>query len=840
MTPMNEGGLLAAITEVQREALELAGMPSGWARLLGLLAIALICYLVVWLYRREGRGGASARVRALLASLRCATLILLAIVWLRPVLATYVVQTITAQVAVLVDASSSMGVSNVVRTPQDANGTPASDVAATGAAPDVDSSRAQIERLLTARDGRWLRRLAEQNQLALYAFGRRTVELTPPGPVAARPISPDALPAGGDAGRVIPHDRLPADLPLATDLGQALAEAYDRAADSPIAALVVFSDGQFNHGMGLEELLAYARRNKLVLHCVGVGPADEPPNLRITSLAAPAAVARGDPFEIRVELAADGLDASSVNVELRARRIDELAPSALSASQPSPDAAEGVLAGARTVEIVPGQPVAPLVFPLSPETPGEYVYEAIVSAAPGEAVTHDNRRATSLVVIDHRIRVLMVAGRPSYEYRAIMRLLLRDQTIDVSTWLQSADQRAIRDGDTPLSELPRLPQDLFAYDVIMLVDPSAGDLDSSWAVNVRRWVDEFAGGVIVVAGHQFTARFLNDPAMSDLVAVLPVTPDPEAAVRMSETGSYRSHAFPLAVPPENRSHPLVLLDDDVERSTRLWSALPGVISAVPVLRAKPVAATLLVEQNPASRNQYGDAVVFAAQQVGAGRTAYLGIDSTWRWRALAENQFNRFWIQSVRYLAQPRRQTGSRRGVIVLEQDRPIVGEPFKLEAHVLDESFSPWQEPQVTAEFALPDGALLNPVLRAIPGREGWFEGRLSSPTEGVATVRIPLPGGGATHEQLARRVHVQRVDIEMQALRQRGDTLARLATETGGYYVPLAAAESLPDRIEKASQTRVTRGPDRDLWDRSWVLILISLLLTIEWAVRRRKHLL
>ncbi|MCG3125970.1 MAG: hypothetical protein CHACPFDD_00798 [Phycisphaerae bacterium] len=830
--------LLASISEEQRQALEFAGLPSGWARLVGLLALAVVCYVVVWLYRREGRGGASARVRALLAGVRCLTLMLLAIVWLRPVLATYVIQTITAQVAVLVDASSSMGVSNVVRTPESAAAASSPAVANAPHGAEADSGRARIERLLSAHDHRWLARLAERNQLAVYAFGRRTAELAPPASIATVTNSADALPASA-AGGLVPYDRLPADLTQATDLGQALAEAYDRAADSPIAAMIVLSDGQFNHGMGPEELLAYARRNKLLLHCVGVGPAEEPPNLRITSLAAPAAVARGDPFEVRVELAADGIESTNVSVELRSRRIDNGVPAAPAGSQPA-DAGEGVLAGTRNVEIVPGQPIAPLVFPLSPETPGEYVYEAIVSAAPGEAVTHDNRRATSLVVIDHRIRVLMVAGRPSYEYRAIMRLLIRDQTIDVSTWLQSADQRAIRDGDTPLTELPRLPQDLFAYDVIMLVDPASGDLDSSWAVNVRRWVDEFAGGVIVVAGHQFTARFLNDPVMSDLVAVLPVTPDPEAAVRMSETGSYRAHAFPLAVPPENRSHPLVLLDDDVERSAQLWNALPGVISAVPVLRAKPVAATLLVEQNPASRNQYGDAVIFAAQQVGAGRTAYLGIDSTWRWRALAENQFNRFWIQAVRYLAQPRRQTGSRRGVIVLEQDRPIVGEPFKLEAHVLDESFSPWQEPQVAAEFALPDGTVLNPVLRAIPGREGWFEGRLSSPMEGVATVRIPLPGSSAAHEQLSRRVHVQRVDIEMRALRQRVDTLTRIATETGGYYVPIEAAESLPDRIEKASQTRVTRGPDRDLWDRSWVLIVISVLLTAEWAIRRRTHLL
>jgi hypothetical protein len=85
-----------------------------------------------------------------------------------------------------------------------------------------------------------------------------------------------------------------------------------------------------------------------------------------------------------------------------------------------------------------------------------------------------------------------------------------------------------------------------------------------------------------------------------------------------------------------------------------------------------------------------------------------------------------------------------------------------------------------------------------------------------------------------------VQRPDLEMRTLRLRSDTLSRLAEATGGRYVPIEAARELPAWIENASLVRPIEGPKNDLWDRSWVLMLIAGLLGTEWYVRRRNHLL
>src|SRR5215831_18732276 len=104
--------LLGTITDERRTAFEFAGLPDGWLRLLGLLVLAGVCYAVVWLYRREGRAGASVRVRIALGVIRCAVLLALAVVWLQPVIATYTKRTIRAQVAVLADVSASLSITD--------------------------------------------------------------------------------------------------------------------------------------------------------------------------------------------------------------------------------------------------------------------------------------------------------------------------------------------------------------------------------------------------------------------------------------------------------------------------------------------------------------------------------------------------------------------------------------------------------------------------------------------------------------------------------------------------------------------------------------------------------
>ena len=98
---------ILALETVERR-LEFARVPSGWAGIAAIALFAVLLASVLFLYAHEQRSGASPRMRRGLAALRCATLGVLALVWLEPVLATYLHRRTDAYTLVLVDSSASM------------------------------------------------------------------------------------------------------------------------------------------------------------------------------------------------------------------------------------------------------------------------------------------------------------------------------------------------------------------------------------------------------------------------------------------------------------------------------------------------------------------------------------------------------------------------------------------------------------------------------------------------------------------------------------------------------------------------------------------------------------
>lgn len=816
------------ILEQQRTAFELAGMPDGWLRLGGLLLSAALLYGVVWLYRRESRAGAGLRLRLALAGLRCGVVLLLVVVLLEPVMATYTRRIIPSHVLLLVDDSASMAIRDVAAEP----------LLEGEAAPPARIE--QVLALLTGRDQAWMHRLAHRNRLTAYAFGETLVPLGEPREDAA-PEASDAVDTGenGSARTKLPtaaeiRTTLRASQPL-TDLGGAISLAMELHPETPLAAVVVITDGQINAGMPVEEIALLAQRARAPVYAVGVGAAEEPPNLRITSLSAPATVSMGDPIELRVQAAASGVAETPVELEITARRRDAAGGAA----------GEEQVVARRSLTLGGAAAAADLDFRIETREAGEIVYAARLSPLEHEAILSDNEASAAVQVLDDKLRVLLVSGRPSYEYRFVSVLLERDRTIDLSCWLQSADAQAVRDGNTVITELPRTPEQLFRYDAVLLLDPDPRELDSSWALSVRRLVDEFGGGVLYQCGPQFATRFFGDPRMEELSALLPVTPDPDAGVRLSEHGAFRTRSMGLRVPERATGHALLRLTDRQHGDAAVWEALPPLWWHYPVLREKALASVLMRAGSGVRVSGDDGPILLAAQPFGAGRVAFLGFDGTHRWRSVAEPAFNRFWVQTVRYLSQARRQGGGRRGGVVLDKERYNVGDYARIEARVLDAGFAPWHEEEIAAELLLPDGSLRPLRLSAVPEREGWFMGRLAIDFAGPAVVRVPLPDGEGPDEDGAPEVlvgHLRalRPDLEMRALRLNAEPLMRLAQQTGGRYMPLAEADRLTADIENADQVRTTRGADRPLWDRGWLLMILAIALCVEWFVRRRNHLL
>lgn len=807
---------------------ELARWTVGAGLVVGVALVAAGLYAIIWMYRREGRGNLTQRGRIALTAIRCALLLLIGLIALEPVLARYQHRHVRATTLVLIDDSASMAVRDRYRNASDQ----ARVVPVVGSVPESGVSRIDVARQFLAREQtEWLRRLAAKNRVEVFRFSDRAAPLKSREPANDSAEDAETPPAstGSDGPATDPTRwQLRAAGP-ATDVGRAVREAVGSLGGAPAAAVIVLSDGGLNQGEPPDAIGRFLESRGVPLYAVGLGDPAEPVNVRVTEVIGPRHAFARDPFSVTVQVAAEGIDSRPLSVELL-----RLAPGG--------DADSAVLVDRRDVAPDENGVYPPLSFECRVNEAGPVVFTARVPLLPDEAVETDNARDTlpPVDVLDGRMRLLLVAGGPSYEYRFLTRLLERDETVDVSCWLQSAGTRAVRDGDIVIDHLPQTAEELAAYDVFILVDPNPAGLPPEWPARVATQIDDFGRGMLFAADSKWTSVFLRDPRMQPLLDLLPVVFDSEAELIINQLGRYQRAAWPLVIPPESAGSPLLRQADAAAASLEAWSRLEGVFWHYPVRREKPAATVLLRHGNPRMAGPYGPHVLYAVQYAGSGRTAWLGFNSTWRWQRYGPEYFERFWIQAIRYLMEGKLLGGKQRGVIMTDQDQFNAGDTVVVTLRALDERFEPVTVPSIDLEVVQSDEAPRTVVLTATPGREGFYQGRFVVDRVGPVRISATLPGGAGAPAAVQRDLVVRPADLELRRPVMRRDLLRRLAESSGGRYFEIDEASAAPDLIEDRGESSVIRERPRPLWDNGYVFALLILLVTAEWIGRKRAKLL
>lgn len=813
--------LAAASPSEQVElSLELARWSTDTTLLVGGLLTILGLYVIAWLYRHEARGQVARPLRWTMVTCRVLLLLLLGLIGLEPVLVKYVHRKVDAYTVVLVDASASMSLVDSYRLTEDA----ARVRSFLGSASASNLERADLEESLLKGDDGLLARLAQRNKLIVMQFADHANEI---GSVADAAKSPAI---GDDSGRLIRPSG------LSTDISEGLRAALDAAGSSPVAGVVVLSDGNFNRGEPPSVAAEILRRRGVRLHAVGIGDPASPINVAVTEVSGPRAAFKNDPFSVAVRLEARNMEPQPLEVTLLERRAGS--------------AASPMIVDRRVVSPTADGLIEPLVFERKVSEPGALSYVARVAAIENESILSDNEKEIlpAVSVLDDEMRVLLVAGSPNYDYRYLTRLLERDASVDVSTWLQSADVRAVREGNTIITELPSDPETLFGYDAVILLDPDPDQLDPTWGSLLATYITEQGGGVLYEAGNKFSGRFFRSANTASLVEILPIVPDPDAEIILNELGQYQRRPWPLQLTDAGLTSPILLSQNPIE-NRELWSMLDGAYWHFPVRREKPVASALMRHSNPRMAGPDGPHVLMATQFVGSGRSGFLGINSTWRWRRHDERFFNRFWIQLVRYLAEGKQLGGLSRGMILTPRDQFELGESVPVTVRALDARYEPLMSPElelsVTPTSRAPDAvdATSSPIrvpLVPVVGREGYYEGRFTPVAAGAMLLSVRLTGGTGEVARIEKDILVQQAEIEMQHTAMNRAALEQLAAATSGRYFEIDEARAIADVIDDSSETVVTRERPMPLWDNGWVLAALVTVVTIEWILRRKARLL
>ncbi len=773
-----------------RQTLKLLDLPPAWVVV---LLIVPGCVLLTWLcYSREKL---TLRARGALALLRLAALLLLCLILFRPVFIESHAEIKPAEVLILVDDSASMLRQDSYAGP----GSRRSDLEQlTGKPPEtqkrLELARAGIEKEL-------LPLLHSKGYVPrLFRFG-------------------DTLEALSDLKELSGRGRT-------TQLGSALSQALASHRGRNVSDVVIVSDGRSNAGTPPLEVARAAGSSGIPVHTVVVGDTRPEKNALVQIAEVPPSALEGDEIELSVRVAGRGLPAGT-----HARVVLEELGGEGDARPLAEEDVELDENGRRVVLLAP---------PLEGGTRGsERRFRVRIPPLPEETLRDDNAVEFSVHVTPEKIRVLLVEGYPRYEYRYLKNLLLRsDQNLEVQSFLLSATSDFVQDstkGLAPLAEVPTNRKQLLDnYDVVILgdVNPYKVSPDPLRCAEFMASLHEFVergGGLIAIAGEIDNPRaYLGTP----LEELLPVVVDPTGVSSGDSSGNVEFHG---KLEDTSNPHEVVRLVPDPAENRALWETDAGLYPFTwfyPVLRAKPGAQVLL--RHPEAHNAQGNYPLLVCGYFPAGRTLFVGVDSTWMWRyRFGDRYHERFWRNALRWVALGRLKSGDRRVQLDALRSRYNLDERITLEGRVLDEDYRPSEAPTVDAHLSGPEGAESELKLTLVPEHPGLYRASLDVQRPGLYRVYTETSG-----------VRTASADFEV-VLPSRENSepapdpelLARLAQASGGAACELSKLDSLASRFRGDKENRDAISSEmKDAWDHWGTLALALLLLCAEWILRKR----
>ncbi|MEX2173110.1 MAG: VWA domain-containing protein [Pirellulaceae bacterium] len=798
-------------------------LPASWGVFVLIAVVAAVVWGVFAIYRRE-IDTCPRWVKRLLATLRAAVVLLLTCIFLGPSLVYLQQRTIQPSVVLLRDASQSMNTADAYENEADS--------ARVAAALGQSASQIQKERptrthivnqVLAHQNGRLLSELSARGKVEALNFADQVtkVDLRIPPPVKGAAKSDEVaptLPLLVAAGR-------------GSDLWTALRQSLS--SDSP-AAIVLFTDGQHTGQDDPRSAAREAKERGVPLLVVGVGDPSRPRNLKVANVFVRPQVWQDEPFEVDAPIAAEGIDANEVRVELVEQRVDDN------------DAALGSGTVVQSVQVAlnrPGERPRAQFSHTSREA-GRYVYSVRAEALEGEQTEADNEYASPVVKVLSRekVRVLLVAGAPTWEYRLVQKLLSRDKTMTVSCWLQTLDEERAQEGTRPITRLPITKEELFYYDVLLLFDPNPQEFDQAWIELVKQFVGEHSGGLLFMAGPKHSGRLLTNARTAEFATLLPVSFGDVGALEVAALLSSNQRAWPLKVVPANADHPTMRFYPERQETLRRWETLPGIFWSFPSKDAKPTAQVLLEHGDPTLRSVEGSRPLLVAGRYGSGHTLYLGFNGTWRWRRAGRQAefFDKFWIQSIRYLVEGRSLEGRRRGYVQTERDRYEIGEKVTITARLQDATFSPLVAPKIDASVQVGSDTPVTVPLVPVANQPGQYEASLTPRQTGLHKVRLSVPASEAEGGVIATDFSVDLPSVETNQVWLNKPLLMDLASLSGGQYFNIDELGQLPAAVPDKSEIVEVRSKPDPLWDVRGMLFALVGLLGCEWFLRKRYKLL
>ena len=597
-----------------------------------------------------------------------------------------------------------------------------------------------------------------------------------------------------------------------TDLAAALEAAREELSGTPVAGVIVVTDGADNGGSDVGASLLAMRARRIPVYTVGVGLERFPRDIAIERVASPPSVLEGANVLVDAAIRVRGLGGQKTTLTVEAN---------------------GRIVATEEIQLPASGDIANERVRLQSLPPGTYRLTVRAKLIDGETIAENNEYHTVLYVRRGPERILYLEGEPRPEFGFMRRAVAPDSALQLVSLLRSAEGKFLRLGVKDSLELlggfPTTREELFKYPAIVLGSIEANFFTGDQLRMLADFVSKRGGGLLALGGRSALAE--GGYSGTAVEEVLPLAFD--RAVMDTAGPAVELKIRPT---PPGLAHAALQLGPNDSASAQRWRTLPPLTIVNGLGSVRPGATVLLAGRVAGGSTDYP---VFSFQRYGRGIAAVMGVQDTWLWQmhadiSVEDETHETLWRQMLRWLVE-----GVPRQVEVTALPARVgPGEPVTIRARVADKNYLDINDATVTATVTTPAGRLVSVPLEWSLREDGTYTGRFLAEEAGVYALSASAVRGRDTTKSAPGTLLADDHGADVEQAELRTPLLHRIADETKGRYYPLADAAKLVDDV-KYTESGVTMKESRDLWDMPAVLLLLIGLLGAEWSYRRWKGL-
>ena len=621
---------------------------------------------------------------------------------------------------------------------------------------------------------------SEGQPLDLAATMRQTVGTLPPVDGQTRLFAFGSAVRALDAADSLRFDG------ARTNIAQALDYVRDALQDQNLRGVLLISDGQYNTG---RNPLYQAERYPVPIHTVAVGDTLRRRDLQIRRVTTNDIAYVEAELPVQIGLRTEGFSGEQVIVSLFR---------------------SGQLLGSSSVRLPEGTAEVPVDLTYTPTEEGLQQLSVTVTQLPGEVTYRNNSESFAVRVLKNKQRILLLAAAPSPDLATVRQLLQQDGNTEIVSFVQKGP-RAFYEGAFPAT--------LTDFDLMVLVGFPGRGADGAALQRVARAATDGTPLLFLLTRQTDLTAVRN--ALAD---VLPVSP------QRNRTG-FDEASF--VATPRGEQHPIL----EIPQRPASFGGLPPLLYNQSRWQATPDARVLATIDMRGV--QLDDPLLVIRRRAGSRAAALLG-SGTWRWKNLPDDldAYATFWPALFDNLTQWLTTPEDDRRVRVVPVQEVFGGsEAIQFTGQVYDESLNPVGDASVTMEVTAPDGArypyTMNPV------GNGRYVLDVGSLPEGTYSYEASGTRNDVTLGTDNGSFAVGALTLEFKETRANAALLRQIAQRSGGQFFTPNALGTLPGALSSDgtfTPVRFEEARETELWHLPLFFIIVVLLLTTEWVLRKR----